>query len=319
IMSNLIRTVVFNNGVKCPMFGLGTWRANGKEAYSCVKEAIAMGYRHIDTAYYYTNEEEVGKGIADAMSEYKIPREEMFVVTKLPNTCNRPSLVLPAMKESLKKLNLDYVDLYLVHSPVCISPIGEVVSLDSKVDENGDPVFDDIDPSVTWKEMEKCVDLGLAKSIGVSNFNSEQVQSVLNTCRIKPITNQVESHIMLQQNKLRNMCQQNNIKLTVFRSLGGQVKLSEHPDMFNNPTVMKIAKKHDRSVSQILLRWHIEKGHILLVKSSNPEHLKSNINIFEFSLTEEDMDELSKLDSGFRFCPFNANKPSKQYPFHIEF
>ena len=312
---------ILSNGQSMPIVGFGTWRTIKSETYEAVRQALKAGYRHIDTAYYYQNEVEVGKAIRDGMVELGLARRDIFVVTKLPSTCNRPSLVIPAMKESRTSLGLSYVDLYLVHTPVATVPnIPDKVSLDEKIGPDGGRINDD-EVCITdlWKQMENCVTMGLALSVGVSNFNSLQLQEILDCCTIKPVTNQVECHPLLQQNKLRDFCEKHDIVLTAFRCLGGQVKKPEDPDLLKIQEITNLAVKYRKSPAQILLKWQIEKGNIFLVKSSNASRIAENSQIFDFSLLKEELEELAKLDVGHRYCPFTDTKESKHYPFHIEF
>ena len=320
IMTSMIKTLKFCNGIECPILGLGTWRCYGDEIYSAVKQALLNGYKHIDTAMVYQNEAQIGKAIQDLISESKISRKDVFVVTKLPGSCNQPNLVVPALKESLKNLNISYVDLYLMHTPIARAPLGpDVVSTDGKKDENGHDIYPDINPVDTWKEMEKCVEAGLARCVGVSNFNSLQLQAILDSCKIKPVTNQVECHPLLPQKKLRQFCKDNGILITSYRPLGGQKRKPADPNILDHEIVKEVAAKHGTSPSQILLRWHIQQGLIVLVKSSKLDHMLSNADIFDFSLTKEDMEALDKLESGHRYCPFIESASSKHYPFHAEF
>ena len=319
-MGSLIKNLKFNNGMECPILGLGTWRGYGNEIYQAVKQAISSGYRHIDTAAYYKNESEIGQAIGEILKESDLSRKDLFIVTKLPSVCNRPSLVVPALKTSLKNLNLSYVDLYLIHTPVSKVPLHDhVASTDVRLDADGNDLLDTVNPVDTWKEMEKCVELGLAKSIGVSNFNSVQVQAVLDICKIKPVTNQIECHPFLPQKKMIEFCKQNEILLTSFRPLGGQKRKASDPSLLDNETVKEIAKKHKKSPSQILLRWHVQQDLVVLAKSTSAEHILSNTNIFDFSLSTDDMHELDKLSCGHRYCPYLDSTTSNQYPFHIEF
>ena len=307
--------------MKCPMIGLGTYLAKSENCYQAVKEAIRIGYRHIDTASYYENEEEIGKAIKDAIKEFGIKREDLFIVTKLPSCCNMPSLVVPALKQSLCLMNLSYVDLYLVHSPISkVSLYDGKPTLESKTDKEGNILFNDMKVSKVWVEMEKCSKLGLTKCIGVSNFNSEQIKEIVANCEIKPVTNQVEVHPYLQQHKLRNFCESFGIYLTAYRPLGGpKPKLGKKP-ILKEPIIAQISKKHMKSPAQILLRWHIElKTQLVLVKASNFEHIAANIDIFDFKLDEEDMLKLKFLECGIRYCSFDDEKESNQYPFNIEY
>nr|CAB3220819.1 aldose reductase-like [Phallusia mammillata] len=318
-MSNLAPLKTLCNGTTLPMLGLGTYRALGSEVYEAVKHGLKIGYRHIDTAYYYSNEDHVGKAVLDAIDELKIARDDIRVVTKLPNTCNRPSLVIPALKQSLENLNLPFVDLYLIHTPVCRTPMyEEKVSPEGKNDKDGKPMFDDIEPKEIWKEMEKCVEMGLTKSIGVSNFNSQQIQQIVDNCKIKPVTNQVEGHPYLQQDHLREFCAKHDIVLTTYRPLGGRLKPHD-PDILNDKFIKELATKYGKTSAQILLRWQIEKGHIVLAKSANPKRMEDNLQIFDFSISAEDMEKMRSLEVGHRFCPYTDSKPSPQFPLHLSF
>lgn len=318
-MSKAIPLVKLGNGMTIASIGLGTYRILGCEVYEAVKYALKIGYRHIDTAYYYNNEVDVGRAVIDAMSEFEIPREDIRVVTKLPNTCNRPHMVVPALKASLKNLSLPFVDLYLIHTPVCKTPaVDGVVSGEEKLDSDGNPLFDDIEPREVWKSMEECVDLGLALAIGVSNFNKDQVQQVLDSCRIKPVTNQVEAHPYLQQDRLRKFCTDHGIVLTTYRPLGGRLKPHD-PDILNDKFIKELATKYNRTPAQILLRWQIQKGHIVLAKSSNFKRMEENLKVFDFNLSDEDMEAIRQLETGHRFCPYTQSKPSPQFPLHAPF
>ena len=313
--------IIFNNQVKCPMLGLGTYLMNGEDCYQAVKEAIRIGYRHIDTASYYKNEDEVGRAVNDSIKEFKIKREDLFVVTKLPSSCNIPSLVVPALKKSLSLMNLSYVDLYLVHTPISKVPkYDSEPTLENKTDKDGNILFNDMKVSEVWVEMEKCSKLGLAKCIGVSNFNSEQIKEIVANCDIKPVTNQVEVHPYLQQHKLRNFCEGLGIYLTAYRPLGGPKPKPGKTPVLKDPIIAQISEKHMKSPVQILLRWHIElKTQLVIAKTSNFEHIAANTDIFDFDLDEEDMLQLKSIDCGIRYCSFDDNKGSKQYPFHIEY
>ena len=320
-MANFVKTVKFYNGVECPVLGLGTYRGKNQEVYDAVKHAIRSGYRHIDTALIYGNEADVGRAINDSIKESAVKREEIFVVTKLPGSCNRPNLVVPCLKKSLSTLKLSFIDLYLIHTPISRVPLGDdILDSNGKLDENGDEIMDDINPVDTWKAMETCVDLGLAKNIGVSNFNSQQLQAVLDDCRIKPVTNQVECHPFLPQTKLRKFCKDRGILITTYRALGGEIRNPDEPSILDHEVVKKLAVHHSKSPAQILLRWQVQQNDlIVLAKSTNFQRIESHTAISDFELSDEDMNELAKLECNCRYRPFLEGIANKHYPFHIEY
>lgn len=305
--------IVFNNGHRCPIIGFGTYLARGEDACNAVKKAIEVGYRHIDTAFVYQNEEAVGRAINEKITDGSVKREDLFVVSKLSSANHKRNMVVPALKKSLEKLNLEYLDLYLIHSPWSTVPENEgQVCLKSKTTPNGKDMLDDIDPVETWKGMEECVKLGLAHSIGLSNFNSLQTDDILNSCSIKPVTNQVELHHLLSQEKLQRFSEERGIKLTAYRSLGG--KKNAHK-FLGDDTINKIAAKHNRTPAQIILRWITQRGVIAIPKSSTPARIEENFNSCDWDLDAEDMKSMSSLDRGERFCQFIDSQDSKYFPF----
>lgn len=305
--------VTFNNGIKCPILGFGTWKLYGDNAYAAVKSALEVGYRHIDTAFCYENEDQVGKAINEKIKEGSIARKDIFVVSKLSSANHAQSVVVPALKKTLENLGLDYLDLFLIHFPSSTKPVVEgEVCLESQKGPDGNELFADIDPVETWKGMEECVQLGLAKCIGLSNFNSRQVQRILDNCTIKPATNQVECHHLLSQAKLQKFLEDNGIVLTAYRSLGG----AKNVDKFlGNETLVGIGRKHRKTSAQVILRWLLQRGMIALPKSSSPERIKQNFEIFDFDISTEDMDAINAMNSNTRFCQFLDVMPSKYFPF----
>ncbi|XP_071089915.1 1,5-anhydro-D-fructose reductase-like [Haliotis cracherodii] len=313
----------FSNGKSMPVFGLGTWQSPKGEVAEAVKAAIAYGYRHIDCAWVYGNEAEVGQAIKAKIDDGTVKREDLFITTKLWNTFHRPDLVEGAMKDSLERLGLSYVDLYLIHWPVAFKEgTGEIMPRDA----DGILILSDADYLDTWKEMELLVEKGFTKSIGVSNFNSEQLQRLLQTEGLKyaPVTNQVEINPYIPNNKLISFCREKGIAITAYSPLGS----ADHPAfrsdaafrrLFDEPSLQEIGKKYGKTVAQVVLRWGLQRDTIVIPKSVTPSRIKENFQVFDFQLTEEEMNVVSALDRNFRACAFDVCSKSQYYPFHIEF
>ncbi|XP_021916998.1 aldose reductase-like isoform X2 [Zootermopsis nevadensis] len=314
----VVPTVRFNNGRDFPVIGVGTFQA-GKpgEVVAVLKDAIDVGFRHIDGAMYYENEAEVGSAIRDKINEGLIKREDLFVTSKLWNNFHRPDLVVSTCKKSLSDLGLDYVDLYLIHWPFAVKE-GDIFD---PVDEEGKLIPNDVDYVDTWKAMEECVKLGLAKSIGLSNFNSQQIQRVLDVATIKPVVNQVECHPYLNQSKLLDFCKERGILLTAYSPLGspGILAKPDTPAPLKDPRIAEVAKKHGKTVAQTILRYMIQHGVVPIPKSSNKQRLEENFNIFGFKLTPEEVAYIDSVNKNFRIFLFDKASNHKDYPFNIEF
>ncbi|KAL5234660.1 hypothetical protein ACI65C_002070 [Semiaphis heraclei] len=259
--SNLTKMVQFNNGQLYPILGLGTWQASSVIEDSAhttfinsIKSAIDIGYRHFDCAAIYNNEKLVGKAINDKISEGVIKRDEIFITSKLWNNKHRFELVEEALKNTLNDLCLSYVDLYLIHWPFGTSEDSNATDSEGRLLGSGISYLE------TWKAMEGCVQKGLTKSIGVSNFNIKQLKDILEIATIKPVVNQVECHPYLTQNKLKVFCDSNGILLTGFAPLGSAKRSWAGPEedaILNDPIVKQLADKYKKSNAQILIKFQV--------------------------------------------------------------
>lgn len=258
-----VPAVKLNDGNHIPQLGYGVWQVGNDEAISAVSEALKVGYRHIDTAAIYGNEEGTGK----AINESGIARGDIYLTTKLWNKEQGYESTLKAFDESLKKLGTDYVDLYLIHWP-----------LPSK------DLFME-----TWRAFIKIKEEGRAKSIGVSNFRTADLERILKESDVVPVLNQIELYPQFQQDELRLFHSKHNIATEAWSPLG-------QGTILENPTLKTIAEKHGKSVAQVILRWHIETGNIVIPKSVTPARIKENFEVFDFSLNGTDHDAITKLD-----------------------
>ena len=240
-----MKTLQFRNGDTMPAIGLGTWKAKGEEVKNAVKAAIQSGYRHIDTAAIYGNEEAIGEALQEVFSEGSVKREDLFITSKLWNDAHHPENVIPALKDSLQKLKLEYLDLYLIHWPIAFKsgvPMPEGPSDFVPLSE--------VPLEATWQKMEEAKEQGWAKHVGVSNFSQKKLNDLLPKVKEAPEINQVELHPLLQQKELKAFCDENNIHLTAYSPLGSgdrseQMKADNEPNLFDIPEIKNIAEKHD--------------------------------------------------------------------------
>ncbi|XP_032740405.1 aldo-keto reductase family 1 member C3 homolog isoform X3 [Rattus rattus] len=297
-MSFKQQCVGLSDGRLMPLLGYGTCQnpeIPASKILESTKIAIDIGFRHIDSAYVYKNEKEVGEAIRSKITDGVVKREDIFLTTKLWNTFHRPELVRVGLERSLKSFQLDYVDLYLIHYPVSI------------------------------KAMEKCKDAGLAKSIGVSNFNRRQLEMILNKPGLKhrPVCNQVECHPYLNQSKLLDFCKSQDIVLVAYAALGSQRPTNwvdkNAPFLLNDPVLCGMAKKHNRSPAQIALRYQVQRGVVALAHTYEQKEMKENIQVFEFQLSSEDMEVLDGLNRNFRYFPVNIAAEHPNYPYSDEY
>ncbi|WP_047983028.1 aldo/keto reductase [Ornithinibacillus californiensis] len=263
--------VTLNNGLTMPKLGFGVWQVSDDEAENAVKEAIKVGYRSIDTAMIYQNEAGVGRAIAAA----DVPREELFITTKVWNSDQGFDGTLKAFEESLERLGLDYVDLYLIHWPM--------------PNEN---LYVD-----TYKALEKLYQDGKVKAIGVCNFHIDHLQRLLDECEVVPVLNQVECHPYLQQSELKAFCKEHNIYLEAWSPL------MNGKEVLSNEVIQGIAEAHGKTPAQVILRWHLQYDNIVIPKSVTPSRIEENFNVFDFELTSDEMKKIEGLNQNHRNGP----------------
>lgn len=267
MISNIGETITLHNGVNMPQLGFGVFKVkNGNETVESVKKAIEVGYRAIDTAAIYENEE----GVGQAIRECGVPREELFITSKVWNTEQGYETTLKAFEDSLNRLGLEYLDLYLIHWP------GKDKYLE------------------TWRALEKLYKDGKVKSIGVSNFHVHHLENLLANSEVKPVVNQIELHPLLTQVEIRDYCGKHEIKVESWSPLG-------RGNLLEEPTINHIAKKHGKSSAQVLIRWHLQHDLVVIPKSITPSRIKENAQVFDFSLSLNEMNQIDALNKNERF------------------
>ncbi|XP_048668576.1 aldo-keto reductase family 1 member C1-like isoform X2 [Marmota marmota marmota] len=322
-MDHKHQCVALNDGYFIPVLGFGTSvpdKVPKSEVIKATKLAIEAGFRHIDSAYVYQVEEEVGLAIRSKIADGTVKREDIFYTSKLWSTFHKPDLVQPSLEQSLKKLQLDYVDLFLIHFPL---PLQSGMSLLPK-DEQGKAISEAVDLCDTWEAMEKCKDAGLTKSIGVSNFNCQHLEMILNKTglKYKPVCNQVECHPFLNQRKLLDFCKSKDIVLVAYGAVGSTRDRwtdQNTPILLDDPVLGSLAKKHKRTPALIALRYQLQRGVVALVKSFNEKRIKENMQVFDFTLTAEDMKDLDGLNRNFQYIAWPLMTDHPEYPFDDEY
>ncbi|RDD40221.1 Alcohol dehydrogenase [NADP(+)] [Trichoplax sp. H2] len=311
------QSITLNTGAEMPVLGLGTWQSPPGKVGNAVKTALENGYKHIDCAYIYQNEKEIGPVLDDTIGTI-IQRQDLFVTSKLAINMMQPKHVKECLEVTLKDLHLEYLDLYLVHWPHAVAYQGPLVFYPK--DEQGNVIFDNIDYKDTWRVMEELVDEGLVKAIGVSNFNTIQVDDVLQNCSIKPAVSQFEIHPYMTCNRWVNHCHRNGIAVTAYSPLASPDRpgaaASDCPILLDNPALASIAKKYGKTPAQVCIRFAIDRGLIVIPKSVTPSRIIANSQVFDFKLSDEEIKSISALNKNLRYTLIPKFVDGKELPLY---
>ena len=284
-----------------PVLGLGTWKSSPGEVAKAVSAAITMGYRHIDCASIYQNQKEIGTALAGALKAQQVNRDELWITSKLWNNAHAKKHVQPALERTLTDLQLDYLDLFLIHWPINFQAN---IVFPKKPEEFLSP--EAIPIIETWQAMEKMVQKGLCRCIGVCNFNLSRLIALKAQASIQPVMNQIELHPLLQQQKMLEYCRQNGVLLTAYSPLGSgdrpaALKKDTEPSLLTQPIIVDIAQRREMSPAQVLLVWGLSRGTVVIPKSTNAARLQENFLAADRSLEATDLLAIDGLDQGYRF------------------
>ncbi|KAJ5601034.1 hypothetical protein N7510_010568 [Penicillium lagena] len=302
-------TVTLNSGFEMPLVGFGLWKVNNDTCADQIYNAIKAGYRCFDGACDYGNEVEAGQGVARAIKDGLVKREELFIVSKLWNSFHDGDKVEPICRKQLADWGVDYFDLYIVHFPIALKYVDPAVryppgwmSADDKLELSSASIRE------TWTAMETLVDQKLARSIGVSNFSAQLLMDLLRYARVRPATLQIEHHPYLTQKRLVEYAQKEGLTVTAYSSFGPlsflELNLKDAQDtplLFEHAAITAIAQKHGRTPAQVLLRWATQRKIAVIPKSNNPTRLAQNLQVTDFELDAAEIDSISALDKGLRF------------------
>ncbi len=296
-----MKTLELISGDQIPALGLGTWKLAGDEARTVVQTAIETGYRHIDCAPIYENESDIGRALEFCLRNGTVDRDDLWITSKLWNDAHRAADVRPALQATLHDLQVDCLDLYLIHWPVVHRP--GVVRPD---DGNGFLSLDDVPLTETWLALQECQAAGLCRNTGVSNFSVPAIQTLIDETGIVPAVNQVESHPYLAQRPLLEYCRQQQIQMTAYSPLGSvdrpdMMKRDGEPALMTDPVIVRIAERHNVSPAAVLIAWGVGRDTIVIPKSASQHHLQDNLRATDLSLTASDMQAIGALDRGYRF------------------
>jgi len=296
-----MKILQFDNGDEMPVLGLGTWKSEPGEVYRVVRDAIRTGYRHIDCAPIYGNEEEVGRALRDALEEGVVMRDRLWITSKLWNDSHAPEDVAPALAKTLEDLRLDYLDLYLIHWPVALRKgVYRPESAEDMIP------LEDLPIARTWRSMEALAEEGRCRHIGVSNFSIAKLESLLDDARRRPEMNQVELHPYLRQQELVDFCRDRRIHVTAYSPLGSPdrpegMRARDEPVLLEDPVIAAIAERRGVTPAQVLLAWGIARRTAVIPKSVHAHRLMENLASVEVSLTQSDLEEIAALDRHRRY------------------
>ena len=296
-----MKVCTFKNNDKMPAFGLGTWKSKPNEVHNAIKLAIKQGYRHIDCAPIYGNESEIGKALAECLAEEIVTRVDMWITSKLWNDAHDKSDVIPALKQTLCDLQIDYLDLFLMHWPIALKK-GTLLAKSAE-----DLVaLDEMPLAQTWEAMEEAHNLGLAKHIGVSNFGQKHLGNLLEKARIKPEMNQIELHPYLQQEQLFSYCNAHEVLITAYSPLGApdrpdMIKRKDESQLLHDSTIKAIATAKNATPAQVLVSWALHKDVAVIPKSVNPSRIVENFQAQQLRLSKEEIATIATLDKNFRY------------------
>jgi alcohol dehydrogenase (NADP+) len=293
-------TLTFSNGDRMPILGLGTWQSEPGAVQAAVREAIRLGYRHIDCAMAYGNEAEIGQTIRDVIDAGEARRQDLWITSKLWGNAHGRENVAAALKQSLRNLGLDYLDLYLIHWPIPLKPSAGFPLTAADFESTAR-----VPVRSTWAGMEAAVAAGLTRHIGVSNFSVRKLRELLPHCRIRVELNQVELHPLLQQPELVKYCAAEGIHITAWAPLGSAgrpalVKAPDAPVVLDDPVIRSIAQDRGCTPAQVLLAWHVQRGIAAIPKSVSPSRLRENLAAAQIELSPADLERIAGLDRNYR-------------------
>lgn len=318
--------IKLKSGYDMPVIGIGTWQLKDGEGKAAVKAAVGCGYRLLDCAYIYGNEALVGEALSEVFKEGSARREDLFIISKLWNTRHHPDEVKSSLQESLDRLQVKYIDLYLIHWPMAFKRGGELFPRG----EDGELIYDDIHYFEAWKMLEQCVDEGLIRSIGLSNFNSQQIQYVIDHARIKPAALEIEIYPYFNQHQLVDFCRERDIAVIAHSSFGSPNRpwAASEKSVLEDECIVSIASRLGKTPAQIVLRWLYQRRIASIPKSVTPARIQQNMQIFDFELSSADFEAVNKLNKDLRIgAPTIVrngvleyrDKDAPYFPLHVEF